>query len=63
MFFVCQLVSELLKKTSIPAAFSMQVIIEVKFATSPHHRINENNVRCVHPANDRPTLDHWLVAL
>jgi len=32
-----------------------EVTTEIKFATGTHHRINQNDVQCVHPANERPT--------
>jgi len=39
-----------------PATFSTEIMTEIKFATSTYHRINQNDVHCLHPANDRPTI-------
>jgi len=30
-----------------------------EFATSTHHVLNENEVQCLHSANERPTVIVW----
>jgi len=49
---------------AILATFLTQVMTEIKFATSTHHRVNRNDVlQCVHPVNERPTTVIRSIAL
>jgi len=48
-------ISELLKNHQKPATFSIHVMTEINFATSTHQRINQNDVHCLHLANEWAT--------